>query len=58
MVVFGKITRFVTLYDHTTMQLLADQGYLIEKCPTIPYKKPKTPQEFAFNNLLKWEKIL
>jgi hypothetical protein len=38
--------------------LLGDKGYGIEKCLLTPYRIPATPEEIAYNNLFKGERVI
>lgn len=38
--------------------LLADQGYGIENCVMTPFVNPQTPEQLAYNNLFKRERVI
>jgi hypothetical protein len=46
------------LRDFNNVVLLGDKGYGIEKCLLTPYRNPATPEEIAYNNLFKGERII
>lgn len=54
-----KNSSICPIMRHNTQNalLLGDEGYGLEPCLVTPYRNPRTPQQIAYNNLLRRERV-